>query len=147
MLRRKSYRLPRQGRRQWTTGWLAALLPSLAGRGRGSRSNRRRFGRGRLSDLEILEPKFKLIDLAIELLRTAAELHSLQLAYEEFQGLDFSLFGSEFGLLDEHQRLQGFRIESIEFLWGSQHNGHEIEYAISRKKVEDILEHFYGEMF
>ena len=146
MLRRKSYGLPRQGGRQGTTRWLAALLPSRGGRGSGSWINRHRFGGG-LTDLEILKPKFKLIDLAVEFLRTASELHSLQLEYEELQVFDFGLLRRELGLLHEHQRLQRFRIESVEFLMGSHNNGHVIEYATFSKKVEEIHKHLHKKMF
>ena len=65
---------------------------------RGGRFSRRPL---RLGGLQLFEPQLQLIDLARELLRGAAELHSPQLRDQQLELIDLDRGGVELGALRE----------------------------------------------
>jgi hypothetical protein len=110
------------------------------------------FSRG-LVRCEIFQLQFELFDIAVEFLRTRAELHALQLEDQELQVFDLGLARIEFGSLSENERLQGLGTEGVEigqlpFALAPVVPGVHIA-TLSRGHVNGmkIREHFREEMF
>ncbi len=61
-----------------------------------------------------LRPQFQLQDLLVKLLGLAPELHSLQLQDEQFKMINLGVARAEFILLQQNQRSQRIRIESLQ---------------------------------
>jgi hypothetical protein len=89
--------------------------------GRGRRLSLSRSGGFRPFRLEILQPKFQLLDLPCNLLRAAAELHAPQLGQQQLEVLDLGfprqqtlVNGQALIVFGEEQFQQGFPVESVQ---------------------------------
>ena len=60
----------------------------------------------RFCTLQLLEPQLQLLDLLIELLGGAPELHALELRDQQLQVLDLGITYGEPRLMLEHQRFE-----------------------------------------
>ena len=73
---------------------------------------------------QFFELQFQLLDLALDLLRSAPELHAPELGDQQLQMLDLAAMREQFAMLRQDQRLQRCRIESIQIRQRDRRGNH-----------------------
>src|SRR4051812_15784801 len=75
---------------------------------------------------QIFQPQFQLQDLLVKLLGLAPELHSLQFEDKQFEMVNLVVARAEFFLLQENQRSQRIRIETVQIRQREARSSHRL---------------------
>jgi hypothetical protein len=112
LFRQNLVRLSWQMRRQW--------LPRMFRHSIHVRRGQRGWGSSlllRAASLQFIQPQLQLLDLPVQLLRLAPELHAPQLGDQQFQPVDLFVsrgkllfFGNKLFVLRDDQRMTGFEM-------------------------------------